>query len=132
MREVTCIALKFIKKHEMSHASIYSKVGINWYQNFVTAELIESIIHSTKNAPWIRMEMLILPMRPLLHWGRPGRTTWGIFWLISDMGYMLTVSTKVASNINIVLIYLIIRILMFWNIMFLPIPLIHFIGFQKD
>jgi hypothetical protein len=35
----------------MSHASDYSKVGMNWYQNFVTAELSESIIHSSENDP---------------------------------------------------------------------------------
>jgi hypothetical protein len=43
--------LKALAYHEMSHASDYSKVGINWYQNFVTAELSQSIIHGTHNDP---------------------------------------------------------------------------------
>jgi hypothetical protein len=37
--------------HEMSHASDFSKVGLSWYQNFVSAELSESIIHGASNDP---------------------------------------------------------------------------------
>ena len=36
----------------MIHASDFSKVGVSWYQTFVTAELSESIIHSTKMILW--------------------------------------------------------------------------------
>lgn len=43
------IVSKFIKYHEMSHASHYSKVGTDWYSQFVNAELAEIVNHPSGN-----------------------------------------------------------------------------------